>query len=62
MSGGTYIQWGRKLCSALEVQILYTGVAAGSHYQNQGGEKILNVFHSIRHGDIIEMVTYGAEY
>ena len=37
MSGVTYIQWGRKLCSALGVQTLYTGVAAGSHYSYPGG-------------------------
>ena len=37
MSGVTYVQWGRKQCSALGVQTLYTGVAAGSDYTHSGG-------------------------
>ncbi|XP_062504360.1 collagen alpha-5(IV) chain-like isoform X2 [Corticium candelabrum] len=36
-SGVTYIQWGRKQCSATGVQTLYSGVAAGSHYTHSGG-------------------------
>ncbi|XP_062504087.1 short-chain collagen C4-like [Corticium candelabrum] len=36
-SGVTYIQWGRKRCSATGVQTLYSGVAAGSHYDHGGG-------------------------
>ena len=37
MSGVTYVQWGRKQCSAAGVQTLYTGVAAGSLYSHAGG-------------------------
>ena len=36
-SGVTYVQWGKKSCSASGVQTLYSGVAAGSHYQSSGG-------------------------
>ncbi|XP_062504075.1 short-chain collagen C4-like, partial [Corticium candelabrum] len=36
-SGVTYVQWGRKKCSASGVQTLYSGVAAGSHYASPGG-------------------------
>ena len=37
VSGVTYIQWGRKQCSATGVQTIYSGVAAGSHYSHYGG-------------------------
>ena len=37
LTGTTYIQWGRKHCSALGVQTLYSGIAAGSHYSHSGG-------------------------
>ena len=36
-SGVTYVQWGRKRCSAYGVQTLYSGIAAGSHYTHSGG-------------------------
>lgn len=37
VSGVTYIQWGKKRCTATGVQTLYSGVAAGPHYTNPGG-------------------------
>ncbi|XP_062504674.1 short-chain collagen C4-like [Corticium candelabrum] len=36
-SGVTYIQWGRKKCSAHGVHTLYSGVAAGSKWSQGGG-------------------------
>ena len=37
LTGTTYIQWGRKQCSARGVQTLYSGIAAGSDHLRQGG-------------------------
>ncbi|XP_062504558.1 macrophage receptor MARCO-like isoform X2 [Corticium candelabrum] len=36
-TGITYVQWGRKRCSSADVETLYSGVAAGSHYTHGGG-------------------------
>ena len=37
LSGVTYIQWGKKQCTAGGVQTLYSGVVAGPSYTNSGG-------------------------
>ncbi|XP_071139150.1 uncharacterized protein [Mytilus edulis] len=35
-SGSVYIRWGRRDCPTNSTEIVYTGIAAGGHYSNQG--------------------------
>jgi hypothetical protein len=68
VSGVTYVQWGKKQCTATDVQTLYSGVAAGPHYTHAGGGAntlclpLDPEWDKFRDGTQGESYVYGAEY
>ena len=68
VSGVTYIQWGKKQCTAAGVQTLYSGVVAGPHYTHNGGGANTQClplnpeWDKFKDGLQGESYIYGAEY